>query len=268
MNIGNSTGPLVCTKCLRNKEDAIREHLALGRPCCEGCPLENDIQTAMRYSPPTTSIADVEDIEPRVAIELNTHQGTTFSTRPGHDQTQAEDVQIQQADHNRIDLQPTHHETNRIHWLVFAIIMLITYFLYIRYHDDSSSTQKINAEDTEAVQINVLSSYSDARTNSDASASTLDGISKQPVHPIDLCGLYSPRMMNGNTNVRATVKIEKNDRIYLMRVFSSAFTRQFTFTYNSSTGEIKSDELGKGMARIKKTINQTEIIFEGWKLVN
>lgn len=38
-------------KCLREKEEAIKDHLATGRPCCNGCPLTSEIQAALRNPP-------------------------------------------------------------------------------------------------------------------------------------------------------------------------------------------------------------------------
>lgn len=48
MNIGNSSGPQRCTLCLRDRDEAIREHVASKRPCCAQCPLSNIINDALR----------------------------------------------------------------------------------------------------------------------------------------------------------------------------------------------------------------------------
>lgn len=54
MNIGNGTGPQRCVRCLRDKEEAIREHLRTNMPCCTGCPIGNEIRQALakgHYTP-------------------------------------------------------------------------------------------------------------------------------------------------------------------------------------------------------------------------
>jgi len=83
----------------------------------------------------------------------------------------------------------------------------------------------------------------------------------------NLSGNYIVRKMNGDNNSNASVKIYQEGNGYAMNVYSSNITRKYTFTYNSSTGEITSEELGSGRARIKGITNEIEITFEGWELL-
>lgn len=48
MRIQRGSGPKKCIRCLRTKEEAIREHLALMRPCDNpDCPFRQDIINAI-----------------------------------------------------------------------------------------------------------------------------------------------------------------------------------------------------------------------------
>jgi len=94
--------------------------------------------------------------------------------------------------------------------------------------------------------------------------------SKQPApisYPQELEGNYMVRKMNGNDDMNATIKVYYEGEGYAMNVYSSMTTRKYTFSYNPSTGEIDSEVLGKGRARIKEYTNETEITFEGWEIV-
>ena len=85
--------------------------------------------------------------------------------------------------------------------------------------------------------------------------------------PSNLSGNYIARKLNGDNNSNASVKVYQEGRGYAMNVYSSNITRKYTFTYNPSTGEILSDELGSGRARIKGITNETEITFAEWELL-
>ena len=86
-------------------------------------------------------------------------------------------------------------------------------------------------------------------------------------YPQDITGNYFVRMMKGREDVNATIKIYNEGGEYAMNVYSSNITKKYTFSYDSSTGEIISQDLGKGTIRIKELTNEIEITFEGWKLV-
>ena len=90
---------------------------------------------------------------------------------------------------------------------------------------------------------------------------------EQTDFPSNLSGNYIVRKLNGDNNSNASVKINQEGSGYAMNVYSSNITRKYTFTYNPSTGEILSDELGSGRARIKRNTNETEITFAGWELI-
>lgn len=47
MNIRNGTGPQRCVRCLRDKNEAIQEHLRTNTPCCPQCPLGSVINEAL-----------------------------------------------------------------------------------------------------------------------------------------------------------------------------------------------------------------------------
>ena len=85
--------------------------------------------------------------------------------------------------------------------------------------------------------------------------------------PSNLSGNYIVRKLNGDNNSNASVKVYEEGGSYAMNVYSSNITRKYTFTYNPSTGEIASDELGSGRARIKGITNEIEITFAGWELL-
>lgn len=85
--------------------------------------------------------------------------------------------------------------------------------------------------------------------------------------PTNLTGNYFVRKLSGNNNSNASVKVYQEGSGYAMNVYSSNITRKYTFTYNPSTGEILSSELGSGRARIKEITNETEITFAGWELL-
>lgn len=86
-------------------------------------------------------------------------------------------------------------------------------------------------------------------------------------YPKELSGNYFARKIDGMTNANATIKIYREGDGYGLNVYSSNITRKYTFTYNSSTGEIISNELGSGKARVKELTNETEIVFTGWELL-
>jgi predicted small secreted protein len=87
------------------------------------------------------------------------------------------------------------------------------------------------------------------------------------VYPQELSGNYFARKIDGVANANATIKIYREGDGYGMNVYSSNITKKYIFIYNPSTGEIISDELGSGKARIKELTNETEITFTGWELL-
>ena len=95
----------------------------------------------------------------------------------------------------------------------------------------------------------------------------IENITKKESYPQDISGNYFVRMMDGRNDVNATIKIYTNNSEFIMNVYSASFTKQYSFVYDPSNGEIVSRELGMGKARIKELTNETEITFEGWKLV-
>ncbi len=86
-------------------------------------------------------------------------------------------------------------------------------------------------------------------------------------YPKELSGNYFARKIDGVANANATIKIYREGDGYGLNIYSSTITRKYTFTYNPSTGEIVSDELGSGKARTKELTNETEITFTGWELL-
>lgn len=90
---------------------------------------------------------------------------------------------------------------------------------------------------------------------------------REEMVPHDISGIYFPREMNGSNQANASVEILYKDGQYEMNVYTTSITRRYTFSYNLSNGEIFSEQLGTGKARINNLTNETEITFEGWKLV-
>lgn len=86
-------------------------------------------------------------------------------------------------------------------------------------------------------------------------------------YPQDITGNYFVRMMNGQNDVNATIKISKEGCEYAMKVYSSYITKKYAFSYDPLNGEIASGELGMGKVRVKELTNEIEITFEGWELV-
>ena len=73
MNIRKGTGPQRCVRCLRDKDEAIQEHLRTNTPCCPGCPLENEIRQALAkgYFTPTRHVdLDTDDFWSQVALTI------------------------------------------------------------------------------------------------------------------------------------------------------------------------------------------------------
>ena len=95
----------------------------------------------------------------------------------------------------------------------------------------------------------------------------IENVAKKEIYPQDISGYYFVRMMEGREDVNATIKIYANNNEFFMNVYSACITKQYSFSYDPSNGEIASNELGMGKARIKELTNEIEITFEGWKLV-
>lgn len=48
MNLGHTTAPDRCPRCLRTRNEAVADHLRLGEGCdCPDCPFRNEIQRAL-----------------------------------------------------------------------------------------------------------------------------------------------------------------------------------------------------------------------------
>lgn len=49
MIIKKSSGPQRCMLCLRDKDEAIREHIRTNKPCCPQCPLSDIINNVLNH---------------------------------------------------------------------------------------------------------------------------------------------------------------------------------------------------------------------------
>ena len=132
---------------------------------------------------------------------------------------------------------------NTIKWIIGIIIIIFLFLLYLLFRSVSSEETPLPKETT--------------------IERTVDKVS----YPQDITGNYFVRMMKGSEDENATIKIYNEGSEYAMNVYSSSITKKYIFSYDSSTGEILSRELGKGTVRIKEITNEIEITFEGWKLV-
>lgn len=125
-------------------------------------------------------------------------------------------------------------------WLVGVVIAIVAIFFFMRLNSESPK----ESNPTEVSPTKVIE-----------------------VYPNDLSGNYLARKIYGDDNINATVKVYRDGGNYAMNVYSSSITRKIVFSYNPSTGEIMSEELGKGKAMVKELTNETKITFEGWELV-
>lgn len=128
-------------------------------------------------------------------------------------------------------------------WVIGAFILILLILLYMLFHSVFSKGKSLPKE------------------------TTIERKAETASYPQDITGHYFVRMMNGSENANATIKIYNEGREYAMNVYSSKITKKYTFSYNPSNGEIYSQELGRGVVRIKELTNEIEITFEGWKLV-
>jgi len=128
-------------------------------------------------------------------------------------------------------------------WVIGAIVIILLILLYMLFHYVSSKEKSLPKE------------------------TTIESTAETVLYPQDITGNYFVRMMNGNENVNATIKIYNEGSEYAMNVYSSSITKKISFSYNPSNGEIISKELGTGEVKIKELTNEIEITFEGWKLV-
>ena len=113
----------------------------------------------------------------------------------------------------------------------------------------------------------LISSILSKEKTSSMKETTIERTVDKVSYPQDITGKYFVRMMKGREDVNATIKIYNEGSEYAMNVYSSNITKKYIFSYDSSTGEILSRELGTGTVRIKELTNEIEITFEGWKLV-
>ena len=72
MIIKKGTGPQRCVRCLRDKDEAIREHLAKKSLCCPECPFGNEIRQVLTQgsyvpTPRYQGHHDVDDVWSQIA---------------------------------------------------------------------------------------------------------------------------------------------------------------------------------------------------------
>ena len=147
------------------------------------------------------------------------------------------------AEYEALNKKPYKDSGNSTRWLIIASVAVIAVLLFLVIRN---TIPKDNSS-----------------TNGFATETRVE----QTEFPNNLSGNYIVRKMKGNNNSNASVKVYQEGSGYAMNVFSSTITQKYTFTYNPSTGEILSDELGSGKARIKGITNETEITFAGWELL-
>ena len=104
-----------------------------------------------------------------------------------------------------------------------------------------------------------------------SSETTVEDVRYRNEYPSEIKGSYIVRMMNGRQlDIRdefITAEIYQEGEGYAMNLYSNGITQKYVFSYNPSNGELYSNELGRGQARIIELTNETEITFEGWILV-
>ena len=150
---------------------------------------------------------------------------------------------IDNAEYNRLKSRPPGEGGNRLKWFLAAALAIIVILLVV------VTRNTINNVDSKQEVI------------------VPETVIEHTDFPSNLSGNYIVRKLNGDNNSNASVKVYQEGRGYAMNVYSSNITRKYTFTYNPSTGEIASDELGSGRARIKGITNEIEITFAGWELL-
>ena len=152
-------------------------------------------------------------------------------------------ILIGKAEYEALNKKPYKDGGNSTRWLMVAMVAVIAVLLFIVVRNTISND------------------------NSSTDEPATETIVEQTEFPNNLSGNYIVRKMKGNSSSNASVKVYQEGSGYAMNVYSSTITRKYTFTYNPSTGEILSDELGSGKARIKGITNETEITFAGWELL-
>ena len=70
MKIRKSSGPQRCVLCLRNKDEAIREHLQTNKPCCSKCPLGDIIREALNKTTFDITDNNNEDTEQKISMDI------------------------------------------------------------------------------------------------------------------------------------------------------------------------------------------------------
>jgi len=135
------------------------------------------------------------------------------------------------------------HSTNDgavLKWLVGIVIAIAAILLFVHLYPESSK---------------------------DANSTEISTPKVSEIYPNELSGNYMARKIYGDDKLNATVKVYREGNGYAINVYSSNITRKHFFSYNPSTGEIVSEELGNGKAIIKELTNETKITFEGWELI-
>jgi len=152
-------------------------------------------------------------------------------------------ILISKAEYEALSRRPSKDGGNSTRWLIIASVAFIAVLLFLV----------------------IKNTISNEHSSTDEPATEI--IVEQTEFPNNLSGNYIVRIMKGNSNSNASVKVYQEGSGYAMNVYSSTITKKYTFTYNPSTGVILSDELGSGKARIKGITNEIEITFAGWELL-
>ena len=70
MKIRNNSGPQRCVLCLRDKDEAVREHLLTNKPCCPNCPLGDIIKEALNKTTFDSVNHNNEDSEKNISKDI------------------------------------------------------------------------------------------------------------------------------------------------------------------------------------------------------
>ncbi len=152
-------------------------------------------------------------------------------------------ILIGKTEYEVLNKKPYKNSGNSTRWLIIASVAVIAVLLFLVIRNTISNDH--SSTDEFATETRV----------------------EQTEFPNNLSGNYIVRKMKGNNNSNASVKVYQEGSGYAMNVYSSTITKKYTFTYNPSIGEILSEELGSGKARIKGITNEIEITFTGWELL-
>ncbi|WP_229034024.1 hypothetical protein [Bacteroides salyersiae] len=79
MRIQRGSGPKKCVRCLRSKEEAIKEHLATMRPCDNSdCPFHDDIINAIEIEKNKPKFKFGDPIKPTIKFGEVKKSSITF----------------------------------------------------------------------------------------------------------------------------------------------------------------------------------------------